>query len=155
MTFSYQEMIDKIILEVLLKEYKKLNMNNKVYVDERGSIEMILENCEIGSISRIDSVANSTRASHYHLRDNHTVYVSKGEIHMYERPVGSKTKPVLTIVETGQTHFTPEMVEHSMWFKNNSEFFCFSKLPRTQSNYENETVRFEKSLRDVYNEWVD
>lgn len=128
---------------------------NKTYTDDRGTIEMVAESCEIGSISRIDSKPESRRANHFHKIDTHLIYISKGHMEIYERPVGSETKPNKTILSQGATHFTPSNIVHEMYFPVQNEFYCFSKLPRQQDNYEGDTVRVDFSLKDIYDNWKD
>ena len=130
-------------------------MNNQIYKDNRGTIEMILESTNIGSISVIKSNAGSTRANHFHPVDNHTIYITKGYLEIYERPVGSNQKPIKQIINVGDKWLTECGLEHTMFFPVNTEFFCFSKLPRNQNNYEKETIRFNHDLRNIYNNWKD
>ena len=129
--------------------------NNKNYTDERGVIEMILENCKVGSISRITSQPNTRRADHYHLNDGHTIVINEGQILMYERPVNSNSKPELFVLNKGDIHFTGPMVEHLMYFPAFTIFDCYSLLPRNSENYEKETVRFPHDLKKIYEEWKD
>jgi hypothetical protein len=126
---------------------------NNSYTDERGSIEMILESCKIGSISRISTEANHGRASHYHLSDGHWIIVNEGQIEIYERPVDSQEPPVKTTLNKGDIHFTGPMIEHYMWMPCFTVFDCYSILPRDTENYEKSTVRFTHNLREIYNTW--
>ena len=130
-------------------------MNNIKHTDNRGTIEMILETCNIGSISLIQSVSGATRANHYHPLDEHTIYITKGVMEIYERPVGSNQKPIKQILNVGDKWHTKCMLEHTMYFNTDCDIFCFSKLPRVQENYEKETIRFNHDLRDIYNNWKD
>lgn len=123
------------------------------YKDERGTINMILEKCEINSISIITSKENTSRASHWHKLDSHYCLLDYGEIEYYERPVGSNDKPKLTIIKEGQLFFTPPYTEHQMIFTKDSKFHCFSTLSRDNKNYESETVRFNFSLKNIYDNW--
>ena len=129
--------------------------NNNNYKDSRGSIEMVLESCKVGSISRITTEANHTRASHWHKNDGHTIIVNEGQIYMYERDVEFKGKPLLYILNKGDIHFTGPWVEHLMVMPCYTVFDCYSLLPRNSENYENETVRFSHDLQEIYNNWKD
>lgn len=120
------------------------------YEDVRGNIKMILEDTEIHSVSVIDSHPNATRATHWHAKDSHYCLVSKGEIHYYERPFGSKEKPTYTVVREGQLFYTAPMVEHEMYFISPTQFYCFSTLSRKNKDYEKDTTRLSKSLREIY-----
>lgn len=122
------------------------------YTDARGTIEMILESTQVGSISRIATNANFGRASHYHLHDGHTIIINEGQIWIYERPVGSQETPMLTVLNKGDIHFTGPMVEHYMWMPCYTVFDCYSLLPRDSNNYETETVRFAHNLKTIYDQ---
>ena len=133
-----------------------MNNNIKKYIDDRGEIGMVLESCSIGSISLIKTVAGKTRANHYHPADTHHIYISKGHMEIYERPVNSSNvKPIKKELVEGDGWFTDFGLEHTMFFPVDCEFWCFSKLPRNQSNYETETIRFSHDLRNIYNDWKD
>lgn len=120
--------------------------------DERGKIQMILESCEIGSISRIDSLKGTTRANHWHKHDTHWILVNTGQIEYYEREVGSTRIPDKYLLNEEDMIFTEAGWEHTMYFPTDTVFDCYSKLKRTSENYENETVRFAYSLKDLYDE---
>lgn len=131
-------------------------MNNlKKYIDDRGEIAMILESAEIGSVSLIRSHSGKTRANHYHLTDTHFIYIVKGNMEIYERPINNHEKPLKKILNVNDLWFTNFGTEHTMYFPIYCDFWCFSKLPRNQSNYESETVRFDYDLRNIYNNWKD
>jgi len=128
-----------------------MNIKEKI-VDkrERGTISMVLEKCEIGSISRIECEPNTWRARHHHPNDSHWIIINEGQIEIYELPVDSKDCPTKTVLNKGDIHFTSPMVLHEMVFNCFTVFDCYSKLPRNTENYENETVRFDYSLKDIY-----
>lgn len=129
---------------------------NKNYIDERGSIEMILESARIGSISRITTEANHGRASHYHTGiEGHTIIINEGQILIYERPANTVEKPVLYTLNKGDIHWTGPQIEHYMWMPCFTVFDCFSVLPRDSDSYEKSTVRFDHNLREIYNRWKD
>lgn len=125
------------------------------YNNDKGSIQMILESCQVGSISKIHCLPNTFRARHSHISDQHHVLVNYGIIHIYERPVGSEEKPTLYVLKTGDIHLTKPGIVHEMWFPEETYFDCYSLLPRNQANYELETVRVDFSLRDIYNNWKE
>ena len=130
---------------------KNLNDLNS-YSDERGKIQMILESIDIGSVSRIESITDSTRANHWHKNDTHWILVNSGQIEYYEREVGSDRCPDKYVLNVGDMIFTEAGWEHTMYFTCDTVFECYSKLKRTSENYENETVRFAYSLRDIYDQ---
>jgi dTDP-4-dehydrorhamnose 3,5-epimerase-like enzyme len=122
----------------------------KRYIDERGEIQMILDDTQFNSASLITSQFFSTRASHWHKKDSHYCLVCTGEIWYYERPVGSKERPTRTVIKSGQLFYTPPLVEHEMYFPELTTFLCLSTLPRTHETYEEDTTRLERKLKDIY-----
>lgn len=137
-------------MKIIMNENIKTNPN---YVDERGSIEMIAENCSVGSISRITSLPNTERANHTHFGgEGHTIVVNEGQIHIYERSNGTNEIPILTVLNKGDIHFTPEKSDHCMFFPTFTVFDCYSVLPRNSASYEKNTVRLGYSLKDIYEE---
>lgn len=118
------------------------------YEDERGRIDNFLAR-PLGSFAVISSKKGTIRAEHYHLKDWHYCWVSKGEILYFERPVGSDELPKVTTVTEGQMFFTPPGVEHSMLFMEDTVFTCMGKLTRKQEDYENDLVRLKQRLTDL------
>lgn len=129
--------------------------NNNNYKDSRGEIQMILENCQVGSISRITTEAGNERANHWHKRDGHFIIINEGQIEIYERPINANTKPLKFVLNKGDIHFTGPQVDHTMYMPCYTIFDCYSLLPRNSASYENETVRFSLSLKKIYDEWCD
>lgn len=123
--------------------------DNPNHVDSRGKIQMILESCQIGSISRIESEAGTTRANHTHPKDSHWILINEGQIEIYEEDC--RKNIIKTVLNKGDIHYTPPKTPHTMYFPCFTSFFCYSLLPRSQDNYEQETIRFDYSLRDLYN----
>jgi dTDP-4-dehydrorhamnose 3,5-epimerase-like enzyme len=119
------------------------------YTDERGIIQMILEDEPITSVSIISSKAGSTRASHWHKTDSHYCWVASGKIEYFERAVGSKSTPKFTVVNAGQLFYTPPLVEHEMYFPEDTVFHCYSTLSRKNKDYEKDTTRLGFSLKDL------
>jgi hypothetical protein len=120
------------------------------YQDERGTIQMIMEDSPFHSLSFIESKAGSTRAGHWHKEDSHYCLALNGPIYYYERPVGSKDKPILVIVQGGQIFYTPPMVEHEMFFPDDNVFVCMSTLSRKNADYEHDTSKNSECLKKLY-----
>lgn len=121
------------------------------HVDSRGSIQAILEQCNVGSITYITSEPNTERANHWH-RDpeGHTILITEGEIWIYERPVFSNETPTKTVLKLNDLHWTGPNIEHTMFFPIKNSFYCFSVLPRDPESYEKNTVRITTSLKSIY-----
>lgn len=120
------------------------------YQDSRGGIQMLIEDTDFRSASLITSVPHSTRATHWHREDSHYCLVCSGTIWYYERPVGSQDKPTRTILKEGELFYTPPGVEHEMYFPILTAFLCLSTLSRKSEDYESDTTRLTKSLKEIY-----
>ena len=122
-----------------MKSISEVRIGN-IYKDKRGVIYNIL-NKTLGSCLLINSKKNSIRANHYHKKDWHYCYILKGKIEYYSRKVGSKRKPKKEIFKKGDLFFTPSLVEHAMYYPENTQFLALAKLTRKKVNYEKDTVR--------------
>jgi len=113
------------------------------YNDERGNICTILSLLDptIGSVVLIDSKKGSIRANHYHKTDWHYCYVVSGKIDYYTREVNSKETPFKTTILKNQLFYTPPMLEHAMYFPEDTVFFTFGGGSRKQEEYEADLVR--------------
>lgn len=132
------------------------------FADSRGSIEMILPSCKIGSISRIYSRSGTIRARHFHKDDYHYCYVNYGSIYYYEMPIDisedfeTYKKHLIykninfRVVKMGEIVYTAPYVLHEMIFKEDTSFDCYSKHSRDHKSYEEDTFRFNFSLKDLY-----
>lgn len=112
------------------------------FKDQRGLILNISNNL-FRSCLLITSKKNSIRANHYHKKDWHYCYVLKGKIEYYSRKVGSKRKPKKEIFTKGDLFFTPSLVEHAMYYAENTQFLALARLSRKKTNYEKDTVRIK------------
>ena len=112
------------------------------FKDERGEIIPMVDT-EMKSSVIITSKSGSVRANHYHKTDWHYCYVVTGSIDYYWRKVGSKEKPLKIRVKTGETFFTPPMLEHAMVFPEDCIFICLGRNPRDQKSYEADIVRVQ------------
>lgn len=122
-----------------------------IYADARGTIEMIEEEYESRAWAKITSVANCSRALHWHKKDWHLTRVESGQVEYFERPVGSQEVPKKYIINAGEVFYTAPMVEHEMYFPTPTVISCTFGLSRKSNDYENDTTRFNYSLRDIYN----
>ena len=145
------------------------------FTDARGTITNIA-NAPVGSVVLITSKAESTRAKHWHKGDAHVCFVMSGRIEYFERPLthallGSPIfafrsegsgptdlatdKPHLilkSVFGPGEAFFTGSYVEHEMYFPEDTVFLTLGRLSRTPEEYEEDLVRVDYSLRDLYQE---
>lgn len=127
--------------------------DNNCYKDSRGKIQMVLETCQVGSISIIESEPGSRRASHYHQNgEGHWVLVTEGKITMYERPTGTKETPKKIVLNKNDIWFTGSFIDHLMVFDTFTVFHCYSVKSRDSVTYESDTVRLspEDDLENAY-----
>lgn len=115
--------------------------------DERGIIEQIPAGEGI-SVLRITSKAGTVRANHYHKKDFHYCYLTKGKIRYVERPAFAKAsagkggqKLTEYIITPGQVFYTRPMVVHAMEFLEDSEFYAYTPRSGDSKEYENDVVR--------------
>lgn len=114
----------------------------KAFADARGAI-LPLADEPIGSAVLISSKRGAIRANHYHKADWHYCHVLSGSIDYYFRPVGDKNAPKHVRINTGQTFFTPPLIEHAMCFPEDTVFVCLGRHSRDQAAYEADIVRVE------------
>lgn len=122
------------------------------YTDERGTIQMIEDDFQFGSVSLITSVTGSLRAGHVHATDYHLCVLTKGTMNYYERKMFSQEKPIMVELKAGDKFFTRPCYEHLMEATSDLEFWCFSKHGRQQNQYEADTFRLPHSLREIYHQ---
>lgn len=123
-----------------LKAYRQKPPMPPAYINAAGSIQNLLEE-PCGGVAVIRSRAGSVRSQHYHLTDAHWLYVLSGQMHYFERPVGSKETPEPILVQAGEMIYTPSMVEHATSFSEDTVLISMSKNPRTHEAHEADLVR--------------
>lgn len=110
--------------------------------DGRGFIQGICD-LEMKSASIIFTKKNQWRANHYHKKDWHFIYVTKGSFEYYFRKTNSNEDIKKKVVNTGQVLFTGNMIDHAMFYTEETEILVVSKNPRDQLTYEEDTVRID------------
>lgn len=126
------------------------------YKEDRGSIQMIFEDCKIGSVSRIESKPGTWRARHSH-EEIHFCEVIEGQVEYYEAFLENG---VVTRRPTKQTFNKGDIFEnipgsfHEMVFPCHTVFNCYATAPRGNKEYEKGLFRdLNLSLKDVYDNW--
>ena len=112
------------------------------YSDARGIIQPLCD-LNMKSASLIVSKANTWRANHYHKNDWHFIYVLKGSFEYYFKKTNSDEKIKKKIVKKGELLFTGPVVDHAMFYTEETEIIVLSKNPRDQKTYEEDTVRID------------
>ena len=114
----------------------------KGYEDARGIIQPLCD-LNMKSASLIVSKPNTWRANHYHKTDWHFIYVLKGSFEYYFKKTNSNEKTKKKIVKKGELLFTGPIVDHAMFYTEETEIIVVSKNPRDQETYERDTVRID------------
>ena len=114
----------------------------KGYEDDRGIIQPLCD-LNMKSASLIVSKPNTWRANHYHKTDWHFIYVLKGSFEYYFKKTNSDEEIQKKIVKKGELLFTGPVVDHAMFYTEETEILVLSKNPRDQKTYEEDTVRID------------
>ena len=112
------------------------------YADERGIIQPLCD-LNMKSASIIVSKKNTWRANHYHKSDWHFIYVLEGSFEYYYKKTNSQDKIKKIIVKKDQLLFTGPLVDHAMFYTEETKLIVLSKNPRDQKTYEEDTVRID------------
>ena len=73
----------------------------------------------------------------------HFIYVLKGSFEYYFKKTNSDEKIKKKIVKKGELLFTGPVVDHAMFYIEETEIIVLSKNPRDQKTYEEDTVRID------------
>jgi len=110
------------------------------FVDARGSIQALVME-PMNDVAIIHSVKGSIRANHFHKNDSHYAYLIYGKIRYLTRDVDSNAEPTVEIINPGELFHTPKLLEHLMYFEEDSAFINISNNNRSHTSYEGDVVR--------------
>lgn len=110
------------------------------FTDERGSIENIAFG-EFRCVGIIESKAGTTRSNHWHKTDSHVLYVLSGQMYYWERELDGEYPAEPTVVNEGQSIFTPPLRVHRTCFPCFTVLISASKNPRDHESHEADLVR--------------
>ena len=124
-------------------EVKVLRNIKPEFVDERGGITRLLDDgrTTIRSVLLITSKKGSIRANHYHKKDSHYSYLLSGRMEYTEYPLGKESQKETAILEPGDMVYSAQMTVHAMRFPEDSVFLALATESRSQTAYEEDTVR--------------
>tara|TARA_B100002051_G_C16271444_1_gene409118 strand:- start:85 stop:528 length:444 start_codon:yes stop_codon:yes gene_type:complete len=122
------------------KKFKLIHKTGKIFLDKRGWLKKILDG-NFSSCIEIFSKKGSIRANHYHKKDQHFMYIIKGEcLYFYrDRKKGAKTK--YKLMKKNDLFFTPSMQEHMAYYTKDTHFLAFSTRKRSKFDYEKDLIR--------------
>jgi uncharacterized RmlC-like cupin family protein len=112
------------------------------FVNPNGRIQNLLLE-RFTSAAVISSVKGAMRANHYHKTDWHYSYVLSGTVEYFSRPAGSRQRPKHVRFPAGTMFFSPPMVEHAMFFPEETTFITFAKNIRDHEHHEEDVVRVD------------
>jgi len=108
--------------------------------DNRGFIQPLCD-LNMKSASIIFTKPSQWRANHYHKEDWHFIYVLEGSFEYYFKKTNSDDKVQKKIVKKGDLLYTGNMIDHAMYYLEDTNILVVSKNPRDQKTYEEDTVR--------------
>lgn len=129
---------------------RKLNSFEVLNKDKRGKILHIAKGVDV---LRIFCNKGSKRAAHYHIYSSHLCVLLSGAMTYYEKPTESTSKPIRLKIKPGDYFFTDSLIDHLMVFNEKSVFDCYSFGSREKQNYENDLVKLDYDLEEMYNNW--
>ena len=101
----------------------------------------------IGVIAIISSKPNIKRGDHYHKKTTQWMYITKGSLEYWYKPLKSKAKPKMKLLKVGDLIKTPPNEMHALKIgSKGNEFIVFTIGKRGGKDYENDTFRFTPSL---------
>jgi dTDP-4-dehydrorhamnose 3,5-epimerase-like enzyme len=125
-------------------KYKKLKINFK---DRRGTITDIFYKKNIQHIAIIKSKPNVCRGDHYHKKTTQWMYITKGSLEYWYKPLKSNKSPKKKLLKVGDLVETPPNEMHALKIgKNGNEFIVFTIGKRGGQDYEKDTYRFQPTL---------
>ena len=120
----------------------KLKKIEEAFSDERGSIADIFYNTNINHIGIIKNNSGKfIRGNHYHKLTTQSIYMTKGKLRYWYKPVGENKKVEHVIVQEGYLVTSEPNEVHSLEILGDSEFIVFSEGPRGGEDYEKDTYR--------------
>tara|TARA_Y100000768_G_C23887787_1_gene638535 strand:+ start:191 stop:577 length:387 start_codon:yes stop_codon:yes gene_type:complete len=125
-------------------KYKKLKI---AFKDKRGSIADLFYKKNINHVAIIKSKPNTRRGDHYHKKTTQWMYITRGSLEYWYKPLRSKLKPKMKLLKAGDMVETPPYEMHALKIgKNGNEFIVFTVGKRGGKDYENDTFRFSPTL---------
>ena len=125
-------------------KFKKLKIDFK---DKRGSITDIFYKKNIQHVAIIDSKPNVRRGDHYHKKTTQWMYITRGSLEYWYKPLKSKKKPKMKLLKVGDLVETPPNEMHALKIgKKGNQFIVFTFGKRGGKDYENDTYRFKPTL---------
>lgn len=117
------------------------------FQDDRGTITDILTKNPFDSVTVIRSNKGVVRGNHYHKDTAQWIYVQSGQLRSLTK-MGEEAV-VSRVLNPGDLLLTEPLEKHAIMALEQSEFFVFTRGPRSGENYEDDTYRLDTPLELV------
>lgn len=125
----------------------KVELADDGWTSDAGEIVNLKHHGVPGTVSVLYTRPGKTRASHFHRRDTHVLFVISGEVHYYERAIGDETLPDPQVFKSGEMFFTPSGREHVLYFPVYTIMVSMSSRTRAHEEHEADVVRVNFQIR--------
>ncbi|MBF0355158.1 MAG: hypothetical protein HQL43_07985 [Alphaproteobacteria bacterium] len=116
------------------------------FEDDRGAIKDIMFREPVDHVTVITSKAGVVRGNHFHNETVQWVYLASGSLKSLTRKDNGAVE--VTALKPGDLILTEAGEQHALEALEDSTFFVFTRGPRGGQDYESDTFRLDKPLRD-------
>ena len=133
-----------------MKVYNLFNNNSsnlELHKDHRGLIADIFYNADINHVAIVSSLPDVIRGNHYHKETTQHIFITKGSLEYWYKPVGSNEPPKVYVANYGDLISTEPYEIHTLKIgSDGNEFIVFSSGKRGGKDYESDTYRVESII---------
>lgn len=127
--------------------YNSSNEPLEVHKDVRGLIADIFYNVNINHVAVVLSEPNVIRGNHYHKETTQHMFITKGSLEYWYKPVGSSEQPQMYLAKVGDLVTTKPYEIHTLKITDEgNEFIVFSEGKRGGRDYESDTFRVDSII---------
>lgn len=124
---------------------KKINLHD-AFVDKRGRIIDLVENESINAVTIVTFKKGAVRGNHYHKETFQWNYVLSGKIKLISQLQGEGI--LENVMEEGDFIVTTPNERHALVGMVDAKLLVLTKGPRGGKEYESDTFRLEKPLKE-------
>ena len=114
------------------------------FIDHRGQIIDLIEDCNINAITAISFNPGAIRANHFHKKTVQWNYLVSGVVRIVTKKPGEIQKEY--VLRPGDLVKTEALEEHALQGLENSLLIVFTQGPRGGKEYESDTYRLTHPL---------
>jgi dTDP-4-dehydrorhamnose 3,5-epimerase-like enzyme len=127
--------------------YENENKSLELHTDARGLIADIFYNIVINHVAIIKSEPNALRGNHYHKETTQHMFITKGSLEYWYKPVNSNELPQMYLAKVGDLITTKPYEIHTLKItEEGNEFIVFSEGVRGGKDYESDTYRVDSII---------